>query len=468
MKKDSIDLSFRYEHENNCNFIVLEEEKNISEDYQIIMLGRNKIEHFLRFEIRIINGMSHIYYDISSKQQLTKLFEYGKLTMEDVKAVCRSLSEAVRQAHNYMLDIDRLVLSPEHMYADMSDRSIWFIYLPVETSKTFSEKLRKLFEYILEHFDHGCGKQEIVQLYELYQHILIGDYEPENLMLLFYQQEEGLLQGEDRPENFVQPHTPVEEELTIDDVPAEIVIDESEEEDKHALTVVRVLKAAMVLLMAYGIMSLLTPAYAFIKLTIVQAVILFLAAALAYCVLVRLGRRADVLRKIVRIPKEISYKIKASEMEKNTEENADDEVKPIEKPEMEVKEQDITDNEQQLNHTMLLSDYIKTDSEKDMLTLTHWPEGGEKEMQRVKIQPQNYPYIIGSMHKLSDYVIDKPFISKMHACIQKTDTSYYIEDLNSTNGTFLNDKRVIGRGEKPLESGDLLRLGMLSYKVEIT
>ena len=33
MRRDMGNLKFNYEHENNCNFIVLEEEDNVTEDY---------------------------------------------------------------------------------------------------------------------------------------------------------------------------------------------------------------------------------------------------------------------------------------------------------------------------------------------------------------------------------------------------------------------------------------------------
>lgn len=460
MRRDMGNLKFNYEHENNCNFIVLEEEDNVTEDYQVIMLGRNKVEHFLHFDIRIINGRSHVYYDISSKQQITKLFEYGKLTIEDVKAVCRSLSETVRLANNYMLDIDRLVVQPEYMYMDMCDKSIWFVYLPTETTKTFSEELRKLFDYVLEHFDHSAGKQEVVLLYELYQHILIGDYDPENLMLLFGDKVEEAVKEE------IPQREEKEEELSIDSVPKEVVMDEIEEADNQAAIIVKILKIAVSVFMVYGIIAMLAPDYAFIRLTMVQAVILLLVSTAAYCVLVQLGRRSDVLRKIVRIPVEVPYKIKANELKTSGEQER--EVKKEFKEELDLEEsKDAQAAEQEWNYTVLLTDYVKGGSEEKKLRLTVQGEHGFED-QYAEIKPEQYPYVIGSMHRLSGCVIGKPYISRMHACIQKEEALYYIEDLNSTNGTFVNDKRVIGRREKPLENGDLIRFGMLSYKVEIT
>jgi predicted component of type VI protein secretion system len=43
----------------------------------------------------------------------------------------------------------------------------------------------------------------------------------------------------------------------------------------------------------------------------------------------------------------------------------------------------------------------------------------------------------------NDIVIDNPAISGHHARIIKRGESYFVEDLNSTNGTFINDKKII-------------------------
>jgi pSer/pThr/pTyr-binding forkhead associated (FHA) protein len=62
------------------------------------------------------------------------------------------------------------------------------------------------------------------------------------------------------------------------------------------------------------------------------------------------------------------------------------------------------------------------------------------------------------------FVIADPAVSRRHAQISRQDDGYMIEDLNSTNGTFINAQRVVGA--VPLTPGDLIELGTavtLSY-----
>lgn len=60
-----------------------------------------------------------------------------------------------------------------------------------------------------------------------------------------------------------------------------------------------------------------------------------------------------------------------------------------------------------------------------------------------------------------DIVIDEDTVSSRHAVISYRDGNFYIKDLGSTNGTFLNGVRVIN--EVLLSDGDWIKFG--AYKV---
>lgn len=56
-------------------------------------------------------------------------------------------------------------------------------------------------------------------------------------------------------------------------------------------------------------------------------------------------------------------------------------------------------------------------------------------------------------------------ISRVHALIQKTKNGYQIKDLDSTNGTWLENQRLVPQTTTPLESGNRIRLGRLHILV---
>ena len=57
----------------------------------------------------------------------------------------------------------------------------------------------------------------------------------------------------------------------------------------------------------------------------------------------------------------------------------------------------------------------------------------------------------------SDIVLEDPQVSRHHARLTLQAGVYVIEDLGSTNGTFINEQRLMGA--RPLNPGDSLRLG---------
>ena len=63
----------------------------------------------------------------------------------------------------------------------------------------------------------------------------------------------------------------------------------------------------------------------------------------------------------------------------------------------------------------------------------------------------------------TDIVLADPEVSRRHAAIRAHGEGIAIEDLGSTNGTYVNDQRV--QGTQPLSDGDTVRLGNTVWRV---
>jgi pSer/pThr/pTyr-binding forkhead associated (FHA) protein len=55
-------------------------------------------------------------------------------------------------------------------------------------------------------------------------------------------------------------------------------------------------------------------------------------------------------------------------------------------------------------------------------------------------------------------------VSRQHAIIYRSDNGCFLQDLGSTNGTYLNEKRLVAQKLYALENGDLVRLGQLGFR----
>lgn len=63
-----------------------------------------------------------------------------------------------------------------------------------------------------------------------------------------------------------------------------------------------------------------------------------------------------------------------------------------------------------------------------------------------------------------DITIPDPELSRRHARIRRLDSGVAIEDLGSTNGTFVNDQRITGVCE--LNENDVVRLGHTVWRLQ--
>jgi hypothetical protein len=66
--------------------------------------------------------------------------------------------------------------------------------------------------------------------------------------------------------------------------------------------------------------------------------------------------------------------------------------------------------------------------------------------------------------KDADLAIEDRYASGVHARIFTRDGRTYVEDMNSTNGTLLNDAEL--KGEAELIDGDVVRIGDTEFRLE--
>lgn len=64
-------------------------------------------------------------------------------------------------------------------------------------------------------------------------------------------------------------------------------------------------------------------------------------------------------------------------------------------------------------------------------------------------------------HGDNNIVVKDPFISKKHFQIIEDEGDYYLEDLNSANGTYLNGDKIFDVVR--LNDGDIIRIGQIEF-----
>ena len=74
-----------------------------------------------------------------------------------------------------------------------------------------------------------------------------------------------------------------------------------------------------------------------------------------------------------------------------------------------------------------------------------------------------FPFVIGKKKEDVSLAINDYSVSRIHARITEEDGNYYIEDLNSTNGTYKNGLRLQPYEKRKLEKEDELKFGKTEY-----
>ena len=69
--------------------------------------------------------------------------------------------------------------------------------------------------------------------------------------------------------------------------------------------------------------------------------------------------------------------------------------------------------------------------------------------------------VVGRERSAADVILRDPNVSRRHAELTFTGSDWSIEDLNSTNGTFVNNRRIT---RCPLRNGDLLTFGLSNFE----
>lgn len=568
------EICVRYERNNGVNYAVIDtkEEWKCEDDYEVKMLMLNTPEYFLHITMNYIDEKNSIYYDISSKQQLSKLFEYGKVTMEDVKSLFDNISRMVRVVDEYMLNLDRVILNPQDIYVSLSDKKYSFMYSPVAGEKDFYDKMRSLFEYILERFDHSVKKSSLVKFYEIYQRILVRDYTPDKLMEFFDDENEGIhiineedltdgradnaygednaygrdrAYGEDNANgknndyvedinyagnnNYAKNKTYIRnnnrvkgkaytkdndsiidkiydrndnynnnnnfEGTVIKDVMPEII--NTDKPDKRSKKTTFIIKAVATVLVLNAIVSMFFKSYAVIKIGTTASIICIIVGLAIFYIT---DKAAKVIGELINEDKVtedelIPYRLhnygnktengiaedKASEAQVNTGlDNEYGKQKDNNEHDNIVMAKVIDEEEEQpaqYGNTMLLSDYLNmlkdnkltlkiTDTDSEIPLYVKKADGYEAVTE--KLEPDSYPCTIGSLEESSDIYIASPIISKMHACIIKDEDKFYIEDMNSTNGTFINGERIAMHNKMCLSDGDALRIASYEFVVKLS
>ena len=177
-----------YQREMKRNYLIVDPE--LSEFPEMIpfeqkMLEQNQIDGILRFQVRQKDEEVRFFYEITSKQPLSRLLEGQTIQAEQIRALVFGIARSLDHMEQYLLSENSVLLTPEYLYVEPESLKVWLCLVP-GLERDFPEDYSRLLEYLLGKVDHK-DKESVVLAYGLYQETRKENYGMEDILRLAQQ-----------------------------------------------------------------------------------------------------------------------------------------------------------------------------------------------------------------------------------------------------------------------------------------
>ncbi len=458
------------------------EDGEMAESYETGMLAKNQIPGLLKMKIKYTDGSPVYCYDITSRQPISRLFESQPADEKQVRNFFHQLYETLDRMEAYLLGDGGILLDPDLIYVDPEGFKTGFCVIPGR-KEDFNSQLSLFIQYLMKHIDHK-DRECVVLTYGLYQTCMRDNYSLEDMMEILAEKVPVKM-----PERVSEkmPERAAEEENVKREISREWASETRREEwksfkgsessegfegsDPSEAEVSfsensgwRLVKKLFLLLtflaVTVGGTWFLYGVDVLAEFWIYGAIaggILAVVIILSHFILEKIGKNKRL--KDAETEMEDPWRVYYEDRE---EQEPVEDVYSHKEPEDRIRRETVLGTKEQQR-----SEMVKAEEEFQTMLLT--PKEGTGHI-LAAAQPENrdipvgyVPFVIGKHAGLSDYILDKPTVSRFHVRIMEKDGDYFLTDLNSTNGTKVNGRLLAANEETILKEGDEVQIAEEKY-----
>ncbi len=398
---------------NQKSYIRVSCEIGVEKGYEYQMCTYNVISSLLPFHQRSQNGENYLYYEVSGMQSLDVCLQTQKLKRRLMVALAKSMLKLCKELSEYALSMQSIVFQPKYIMLSSNEEEVQYLYAFQPVGEAY-EGLEQLLEFCIEYLDYQ-DEALVEQLYQIYERLLeqkehfylAGELEK----LLEVLEETG---EKELPDEAAEPVDPFykEEAVVISEAAESGVASREFRNLKHGLLIL--------LLLDFAVLIFWKP---------VTLLKIFFVVAMGGVLIV------------------LNIHVRRQEKRRQKERETQQQSKYLEEYEALSRSGNSDESGTQI---------ISIESNEGVLY-------NLQECEPKYIYIGDTKRIIGKDPKKAQVLLQQPGVSRIHAMVVKEGKECIIEDLNSTNGTWVNEKCLEPRTRHVLKQGDKVRFAGLEY-----
>ncbi|MBR1470013.1 MAG: FHA domain-containing protein [Lachnospiraceae bacterium] len=173
MKNRMEAMQISYRKSMDHYYLVITQEEEGQEDYQMRMVLENKIPGLLPVEVKLREGRKELYYEISSMQPLARIYDRKELSGEEIRHIVGAVLDVLAGMQDYLLDEEHVLLDPGYIFTDPETKELRLLFLPAAAEE--ENVMLALAEFFMEHADHRDAAAAL-GAYQFYQAVRKGNY----------------------------------------------------------------------------------------------------------------------------------------------------------------------------------------------------------------------------------------------------------------------------------------------------
>lgn len=419
-----------YQRELKRNYLIVETETSEGQGeppFEQKMLEQNQIDGILRFQVRQKDEEVRFFYEITSKQPLSRLLEGQTIQAEQIRAMVFGIARSLDHMEQYLLSEKSVLLDPEYLYVDPESLKVWLCLVP-GMECDFPEDYSRFLEYLLGKVDHK-DKESVVLAYGLYQETRKENYGMADILRLAQQKIEVNHAGREAETETVREFERYQEypereymETAQDGYGAKQR--RSAIQDRKAGNAETDWKPGMV-------------------------------------------RARQIQTDTVKESSGLFGRWKQRRKERREEKQREQER------EMQMPWDTMFVSETSPDYGTLSSVHLPQQSSGTVLLNPESRESGSVARRLTALDAGEtdivisyYPFIIGKQENLADYILDRETVSRLHLRIDQKDGRYYVQDLNSTNGTMVDGRMLENNETAEIWEGVEVNIAGVRYRFE--